>query len=261
MEAAVENCDFLNVVLTDHSSRRQCTALIGQYEAFHIQKYMRLPAETQGKLDSQLPLRLVNRGAQLNGRKSTKPPTREETMAYWAVLQMYLSNLNAVLAELKDIIKAVAVNNTVIVMVCNFGQSELLMNFVCAARSRGLTVAHILVFATDTETRVLCTGLGVAVYYDATNYHNDMPKKAAARYADRTFTTMMLAKVFCVHLTTWLGYDVLFQDVDVIWYKDPLPYFQHDAATDKDFDIYFQDEYVASSRATNSSLANVAFAQ
>lgn len=247
VKAAVENCDYLNVILTDHSSRRQCTALMGQYEAFHIQKYMRLPEEsTGGKLDVQLPLRLVNRGAQPNGRKSTKPPSREHTRAYWTILQTYLSHFDTVLAELKPIVEKVAVDNTVIVMVCNFGQSELLLNFVCAAQSRALSLSHILVFATDIETRDLCIGLNLAVYYDATNYL-DMPKTAASRYADKAFTSMMLAKVFCVHLTTWLGYDVLFQDVDVIWYKDPLLYFHDETAPPetKDFDIYFQDEYVA----------------
>jgi len=54
---------------------------------------------------------------------------------------------------------------------------------------------------------------------------------------------MMLAKVYCVHMVTWLGYDVLFQDVDVIWYKDPLPYFHaNDDPSVSGFDIFFQDE-------------------
>lgn len=254
-QEALENCDFVNLVLTDFAppqssgKRRQCTALMGQYEAFHIQKYMRLPpegeesAETGRKLDRNLPLRFVNRGAQSNGRKSTNPPDKDQTIAYWAVLQRYLGNFDNVLAEVKPILESVAVDNTVIVLVCNFGQSELLMNFVCSARSRNLDVSNILVFATDTDTRDLCLGLGIATYYDAVNYA-DMPKQAAGRYADKTFMAMMMAKVFCVHMTAWLGYDVLFQDVDVIWYKNPLPYFHDKESADKSFDIYFQDEYV-----------------
>jgi len=45
-----------------------------------------------------------------------------------------------------------------------------------------------------------------------------------------------------------LGYDVLFQDVDVIWYKDPVPYFHPtdvaavESSNNNSFDIYFQDE-------------------
>jgi len=51
---------------------------------------------------------------------------------------------------------------------------------------------------------------------------------------------MMLSKVYCVHLVNALGYDVLFQDVDVVWYRDPLPYFH--SPESRDFDFYFQDD-------------------
>ena len=223
-QEAVQNCDFLNIVLTDHGNRRQCTALVGQYEAFHVQKFMRLPRH--GKLDPAQPLRLVNRGAQASGRKSTQPPKQSDTLLYWTTtLPTYLSTFETVLQELKPLLERVAVNNAVTVLVCNLGQSELLLNFVCSARQhRKLDLSHLLVFATDVETRDLMQAAGVNVFYDETNY-GDMPKQAAGRYADKTFTTMMMAKVFCVHMVSWLGYDVLFQDVDVIWYRDPLPYF------------------------------------
>jgi hypothetical protein len=240
VQDATANCDFLNVILTDHSKqRRQCIALFGQYEAFHIQKFMRLPES--GKLDSNLPLRLVNRGAQSSGRKSTKPPTEEATAEYWQQLRTYLGSLDSVLKELAPIAKSVAVNNTIVVLVCNFGQSELLMNFICHARSRGLDLSAILVFATDEETLELAQGLGVTAFFDETNY-GAMPKGAARRYADNTFMQMMMAKVFCVQMISMLGYDILFQDVDVVWYKNPLEYFHNSSNSDKGFDIYFQDD-------------------
>jgi hypothetical protein len=240
VQEATSNCDFLNVILTDHSKqRKQCIALFGQYEAFHIQKWMRLPEH--GKLDSTLPLKLVNRGAQDSGRKSTKPPTREATSSYWTILQTYMASLDGVLKELEPIAKSVAVNNTIVVLVCNFGQSELLMNFICNAKSRGLDLSSVLVFATDEETRELAQGLGVAAFYDKTNY-GPMPKEAARRYADKTFMNMMMAKVFCVQMISTLGYDLLFQDVDVVWYKNPLEYFHNSSNPDTDFDIYFQDD-------------------
>jgi len=86
---ATENCDYLNVILTDFKeSRAQCWALMGQYEAFHIQKFMRLP-DTKGEMARHLPLKLVNRGAQKNGRKSTKPPPAYHTLEYWKTLAPY----------------------------------------------------------------------------------------------------------------------------------------------------------------------------
>ena len=50
----------------------------------------------------------------------------------------------------------------------------------------------------------------------------------------------MFAKVLCVQLVNELGYDLLFQDADVVWYKDPLEYF-HDKSL-SEFDLYFQDD-------------------
>ena len=66
-----------------------------------------------------------------------------------------------------------------------------------------------------------------------------MPADAAGRYGDKKFTAMMMAKVIVVQMVSALGYDMLFQDVDIVWYKDPLEYFRN---TNDDFDIYFQDD-------------------
>ena len=66
-----------------------------------------------------------------------------------------------------------------------------------------------------------------------------MPEAAAGRYGDGKFTGMMMAKVFCVHLLTQLDYNVLFQDADVVWHRNPVEFFLNQ--TD-DFDLYFQDD-------------------
>lgn len=129
-------------------------------------------------------------------------------------------------------------------MVCNFGQSQLLLNFACAARSKGLDVSSVLVFATDKETKELAEAIGLAVYFDERNFGN-MPKNAAKVYGDRAFTTMMLSKVICVHMVSLLeNVDILFQDVDVVWYRHPLDYFHKEIVGTElaDFDAYFQDD-------------------
>lgn len=241
VDDATVNCDYMNVILTDHGkARKQCVAIMGQYEAFHVQKYMRLPIE-KAKMNSSVPLRLVNRGAQSSGRISTKPPSLNQTVAYWDNLKRYLGSLDQVLEELKPVAQSVAVNNTIIVLVCNLGQSQLLMNFVCNARRKGLDLSGILVFATDFSTLHLAQGLGLTAFYDKINYVG-MPLRAAKRYADGTFMKMMMAKLYCVQMISMLGYDVLFQDVDVVWHKEPLAYFHNSTGADADFDVYFQDD-------------------
>jgi hypothetical protein len=78
--------------------------------------------------------------------------------------------------------------------VCNFGQSQLLLNFACAARARGLDVSNVLVFATDQETKDLAESVGLTAFFDKRNF-GSMPQKAAESYGDVVFTTMMLSKV------------------------------------------------------------------
>ncbi|CAB9514754.1 Nucleotide-diphospho-sugar transferase [Seminavis robusta] len=241
IEQATKNCDVLDLILVQPKTKRQCMAMVGQYQSFHIQKFMRLPPTEGEKLDSSAPLRLLNRGAQASGRLSAKPPTKVQTLQYWNTLKVYLDTLESVLNELKPIAERVAKQNTIIVMVCNHGQSELLMNFVCAAKSRNLDISTVLVFATDMETQELAEGLGLAVFYDKTNYAS-APKNAARSYGDRAFTAMMMAKVYCVQMVAFLGYDVLFQDVDMVWFKDPLKYFHDENSPSHGFDIYFQDD-------------------
>ncbi|GKY90578.1 hypothetical protein MPSEU_000031500 [Mayamaea pseudoterrestris] len=255
---ATENCDILAVTLLEHPTsglRKQCVALMGQFESWHLQKFMRLPHRNDNvttysgrRMDSSVALRYVNRGAQPSGRVGNVAPTMETTRIYWEILQKYLSSFDANLKALEPIVKNMALGptNAVVVMVVNLGQSELLLNFICHARRRNLDLSNVLVFATDLETRDLVANMGVAVYYDEYNYEI-MPKEAAKRYADRNFRSMMMAKVFVVHMVLALGYDVLFQDVDLIWYRNPLEYFEttkmeEQKGGNKPFDMYFQDD-------------------
>lgn len=240
VQAATENCDHLHVVLTQPSStRQQCIALFGQYESFHLQKWVRLPEK--GQTNNSFPLRLVPRGAQDVGRVSHPPPTSDDTHEYWQILRKYIETIDSALERLKPIATKVAVRNTVIVLICNEGQSELLANFVCSARSRGFDLSSVLVFATDTETKDLAEAFGLTVFYEE-DIFGEIPKKAARQYGDRVFARIMMGKVFCVHMVNMLGYDVLFQDVDVIWYKNPLEFFHNESSSVGGFDAYFQDD-------------------
>lgn len=242
--AALEHCDFVNVVLTEHSAgRKQCIAVVPQYESYHLQKWMRAHPQS-GKLDTAVPLRLVSRGHADNGRQNFIPPALEDARQAWEVLKQYLDSVDAVLEELKPLLENIAIENTVIVMVVNFGQTELLMNFVCAAKSRSLDLSNVIVFTTDQESTDLATSLGLTAYYDQRNF-GEIPSEAARRYGDRRFTAMMMAKVICVQLVSMLGYDLLFQDVDIVWFSNPLEYFAH---ADPGMDMFFQDDGAHSTR-------------
>lgn len=55
----------------------------------------------------------------------------------------------------------------------------------------------------------------------------------------------MYAKVIAAHLVISLGYNMLFQDVDVVWYKNPLEFLQ---SSFPDADMLFQEDGARSAR-------------
>jgi len=239
------NCDVLNVITVNPRNTATCTAIISDYENFHMQRWMRIPVELRrsrsSTLNRKLPLRHVGRGVQANALDSFPAPRLFFQKDNMNTLRTYFSSLDDVLAELTPIAKKVAKDNAIIVLVCNKGQSDLLMNFACSARSQGLDTANVLVFATDEHTHEVATGMGFASFYDKRNF-GDMPEKEAHAYGDRVFTQMMYAKVVPVQLLNMMGYDVLFQDVDVVWMKNPLSVFHDKSSKLYDFDILFQDD-------------------
>lgn len=163
---AVENCEFLHVILADHgATRNRCTAIVPNYESFHIQNWMRL--DDNGKSDANGAFSLVSRGKRDNGRSEFRSPKNKQIRQNWDILKSYFETFDKVTKELKPLLKKVATpKNTVTIMVSNFGQSELLINFVCAAKSRGHDISSIIVFATDPETKELAEGLGLVAFYD-----------------------------------------------------------------------------------------------
>jgi hypothetical protein len=171
---ATENCDQLNVVLTQpDNNRRQCVAIVPQYESFYIQKLMRLAIKQDkaGKsiavADISVPLKYVSRFQRLGNPDQIYPlPNKEATRAHWGMLQKYFGAVDTALEELEKILAKIAINNTVVVMVSNYGHSVMLSNFICSAKSRNLDISNAIVFATDQETADLATSLGVAAYYD-----------------------------------------------------------------------------------------------
>ena len=77
-------------------------------------------------------------------------------------------------------------------------------------------------------------------------------------HKNNPFVAMMYAKVLCVLYPLMLGYDVLFQDVDLVWIKDPLAFFHDESSKTSEFDVIFQHDGSNSVRYAPSS-ANSGF--
>ena len=226
-EEATGNCDYLSVILTDHGDskmRNQCLAIVPQYESYHIQRWGRFNEE-QRIVEPGHPLQLIPFSTKKKGRTEYRPPSLVQTKKMFDLLSLYLKNLPDVTSELEAILKPIAIDNTIIVMTCNFGQSELLINFVCSAHARGFNISNVVVFTTDKETDDLARGLGLNTYFDyrvsilesvthpsrhspfshpSTCWQNfeNLPKGAAAQYGDaryeKSFSESPMTKFFCL---------------------------------------------------------------
>lgn len=81
-------------------------------------------------------------------------------------------------------------------------------------------------------------------------------RRASSGYLDRVFVEMMWYKAFSLWLGLKLGYNVLFQDVDLVWFKNPLEYFHRhrnkslSSTNPIEFTAYFSDDGQRSIRYT-----------
>ena len=211
------------------------------------------------QLNHTLPLRHTGRITSSKGAEEFDLPplwnnfkkgTKGFLLQHFDALRTFLENVDTVTKEVKQLMQKrnVVRDNTVVVMTVNAGQSELLSNFVCNARSKGFDTGNVLIFPTDEESHNLAQGMGLASYFDKKNL-GVLPSGEAKAYGDPIFAAMMYAKVLCVLYVSLLGHDVLFQDVDIVWYKDPVTYFHDKSNTAiQDFDILFQHDGSAQAR-------------
>eukprot|EP01031_Cornospumella_fuschlensis_P037843 gene37843-45971_t len=128
-------------------------------------------------------------------------------------------------------------------MVANEGVLDLLLNFMCSAESIKLDLTSVIVFVGDQSHVPLVENMGARAMFSPSL--GSMPTKAAGFYLDATFSRMMWYKTTSVYLALYSGFDVLFQDVDLVWLKNPFPYFN-----EIDTDMIFMDDGARTPRYT-----------
>jgi len=249
---ALENCHEVKVILQPRARKnhQQCFAILPQWESHMIHKLMRIPPPgTQPKnvtaVDLVYPLQSVTRSRQPNGIDSEIPKEKHTTESN-QILVEYLKNRDRVLVNLKDFLQNTVMKNsinpslgTLVVLTCNKGQSEMFRNFVCNARAKALDLSQVVMFATDEATLQLSRELGIHVWYDEAMF-GSIPEESAKQFGDHTFTRVMMAKVHCMHLAMSSGYNILFQDVDVVWHRNPVSYLS--SKEFEEWDVIFQDD-------------------
>ncbi len=168
-EEATQNCMSMSMILMREDEYHQCLAVVGQWPSHYVHKWMRVDPAPNSEPALTTPLRYVSRTNSLTSSYFIDVPARHWVDSFYKFFTEYVTKMDEALERLKPAAEAVVKgkkDKTIIVMVCNHGQSELFMNFVCSARSRGLDTSQILLFATDLETKQLAEALGISTYYD-----------------------------------------------------------------------------------------------
>ncbi|KAH8083456.1 nucleotide-diphospho-sugar transferase [Aureococcus anophagefferens] len=97
-----------------------------------------------------------------------------------------------------------------------------MLNFLRSACHRDIDVRNLVVFAADDKVEAALKAVGVHTFSHAALGQFDA--NAARSYGDHTFVEMMWLKLTCVYLVNDLGYDLLFQDADLYWWRAPWAY-------------------------------------
>jgi hypothetical protein len=243
---ALADCSTVKAIYNSLTRRnaKTCTSLVGDRESLDVFQWLRTTTwQRSGRYD-----KLVGRDV-----STKKTPTQLSNVSN-AELESYLSLLDNVLSELKPIADTVANAGTqkgvILLLTCNYGHSDMLINFVCAASKAGLDLSKLLVVATDQETKDLADGLGIAAFYHKQLFHS-VPVNASLKFASDHFARIVVSKIYCAALLSILGHSFLLQDVDIVIRdndndKDYLEYFVN-KAEEEDYDMLFQ--YDANPRA------------
>ncbi|KAJ0241197.1 Beta-arabinofuranosyltransferase RAY1 [Hirschfeldia incana] len=110
-------------------------------------------------------------------------------------------------------------NRTVVLSVAGFSYKDMLMSWVC--RARRLAVPNFLVCALDEETYQFAILQGLPVFFDP-----HAPKNISfndCHFGSKCFQRVTKVKSRTVLKILKMGYNVLLSDVDVYWFRNPLP--------------------------------------
>jgi Nucleotide-diphospho-sugar transferase len=229
--AATAECDVVKVIQTNATS---CVIIVEGQDEYHVSKWTR-------QKQSWRPV------SRFQGTTVTlqNPPKPVSTKLLDHMLQNYLTHLSMTLDKLRPIAARIAKSaNPLVIMVCNAGHVEILLNFVCASRNVGVDLSSYLIFATDLTTKTLVSSWGLSVVYFPNLFptiHNNNDA-LSVQYGSIPYAHAMLSKVLCAQLISLLGHDFVFQDVDMVPYR--ADYVQHFISfADQHDDLLFQYDH------------------
>ncbi|KAH9318555.1 hypothetical protein KI387_020324 [Taxus chinensis] len=166
-------------------------------------------------LGSRMKRRLVDCIYRSNseGRKLDCPTSNLKSVLKPAITLSLPFSLETLLQKVTDNEK------TVILAVVGNNYRDMLMSWVC--RLRRLKISNFLIFAIDHQIYQFSVLQGLPVVMDA---HAMNVSFNDCHFGTKCFQRVTKVKSRIVLQILRLGYHVIFSDVDVYWFKNPLPY-------------------------------------
>lgn len=218
-----------------------------KYSSSHVHRYQHQPRSEEKKSDEggkqgreagaegwSLVPRIANEGS--------APPSMRNIRKHEAFLLELFSNLPSLEQEAEAFFSRVAdTKKRVMVMALNEGDIDLLVNFVCSAKQAGVSLSNLVVIGADQSVVDVATSLKLHSFSHPA--FGTLPSEHSEFYGDAGFQAIMWLKVVSVWIALRLGYHVLFQDADLVWFKSPWSAFD-----DESIDGFFMDDGARSER-------------
>lgn len=139
-------------------------------------------------------------------------------------LDPLLKNFESINTQLDEKLQShnIKQGDDVVVMVINEGEVDLYYNFVCSCKLHTIDISNVLVFSGSPEIIPIIEASGaMGLYHEGYSF---VSKQASADYLDRIFVDMMWYKAFSIYLLLRKRINILFQDTDLVWFRDPFQY-------------------------------------
>lgn len=158
------------------------------------------------------------------------PPKPMITKLVFQYLQQYLQIQDEVLQQLQSLVVSSNISLTtttsksypsyIVIMLCNWEQHELLLNFICQCNRLHISLHNYILFAMDDKIYQFAKQFNMNVYYHEhlfPSYNNNHNDNNNIEYGTIEYSYIMMAKVYVMHLmVSCLGYNVFFHDIDII---------------------------------------------
>lgn len=132
--------------------------------------------------------------------------------------------------------KEVARDNTVLLLAFNYGEFNLFLNWLCSCKHHKIDISNLLVYAADSKLHEVLDEMGIANFY-LPEIFGEKQSGISKRFGDNTWLPFGQLKMLIPKVLFDGGFDVMFQDVDMIWFKDPLKHIKATVPANVDYAI------------------------